>query len=75
MKAITRRCLSVLLAMMLLLSLGAAALASAADAETALGELLFAAVAVAREQGVDAEMALHGACERAIDAVKAREGR
>lgn len=53
----------------------AAALASAENTETALGELLFAAVAVAREQGVDAEMALHGACERAIDAVKAREGR
>ena len=56
------------------LQTGAAALASAEDAETALGELLFAAVAVARERGVDAEMALHAACQRAIDAVKEREG-
>ena len=54
---------------------GVAALADAENAETALGDLLFAAVAVARERGVDAEMALHGACERAIAAVKAREGR
>ena len=50
-------------------------LSTAADAEKALGDLLFAAVAVAREQGVDAEMALHAACERAIDTVKEREGR
>ncbi|MBQ2895312.1 MAG: MazG family protein, partial [Oscillospiraceae bacterium] len=56
------------------LQTGAAALASAEDAETALGELLFAAVAVARERGVDAERALHAACPRAIDAVKEREG-
>lgn len=54
---------------------GAAALADAENAETALGDLLFAAVAVARERGVDAEMALHAACGRAIAAVKAREGR
>lgn len=54
---------------------GVAALAAAADAEKALGDLLFAAVAVGRERGVDAEMALHAACQRAIDAVKEREGR
>ena len=53
----------------------AAALTDAENAEKALGDLLFAAVAVARERGVDAEMALHAACERAIDAVKEREGR
>ena len=53
----------------------AAALADADDAEKALGDLLFAAVAVAREKGVDAEMALHGACQRAIDAVKEQERR
>lgn len=53
----------------------AEALSGADDMETALGDLLFAAVAVAREQGVDAEMALHAACRRSIEAVKAQEGR
>ena len=47
----------------------------AENAEKALGDLLFAAVAVAREKGVDAEMALHGACQRAIDTVKEQERR
>ena len=36
------------------------------DPETALGELLFAAVGAARQRGIDPETALHRACERYI---------
>lgn len=43
------------------------------DAENAVGELLFAAVAAAREAGVDPEMALHAACDRFICAYAERE--
>lgn len=43
------------------------------DPETAVGELLYAAVALSREKGVDPEMALHAACERAIEAQRAAE--
>ena len=37
------------------------------------GEMLFAAVALARAQGIDPEMALHGACARCIEDVRAAE--
>ena len=43
------------------------------DAESVIGDLLFAAVAAAREAGVDPEMALHAACERFIRAYAEKE--
>ena len=47
--------------------------AQKSEAESAVGELLFAAVAVAREAGVDPEMALHAACDRFICAYAEKE--
>lgn len=43
------------------------------DAEAAVGELLYAAVELARKKGVDPETALHAACERVIEAQRSAE--
>lgn len=43
------------------------------EAETALGNLLFAAAAAAAEAGIDPESALHAGCERFICRVRAAE--